>query len=79
MAHQDGGAGRESGPEPAQGSKAAPQVESGGCEIAIHRTGPAVEITLTFNGEYASIELYDSLVRSASKGTLRLDLKLPRP
>ena len=64
-------------PEPAHVSRSATQAAAGGYTVGIRRTGAAVQITLTAGSEYASMELYDSLVRSAEKGCLRLDLKLP--
>ncbi len=75
MAHQDGKAGGGFSPEPSQVSNIAPQAVASGYQIAIRRTGQAVEITLTSGSEYASIELYDSLVQSMKKGSLRLELR----
>ena len=48
-----------------------------GYRIAVHRTGQTVQITLTSSDEYASIELYDSLIQSVKKGCLRLELSFP--
>ena len=79
MAHQDGKARDGIGPEPSQASKTIPQAVAGGYQVAIRRIGQAVEITLTSSNEYAGIELYDSLVRSLSKGSLRLELNFPPP
>jgi len=77
LAHQDGKAGGGFSPEPSQVSNIAPQAVASGYQIAIRRTGQAVEITLTSGSEYASIELYDSLVQSMKKGSLRLELNCP--
>lgn len=79
MVHKDGEAGGGISPEPSRVPDAGPQVVAGGYKIGIRRTGPAVEITLTSGSEYASIELYDSLVQSLERGSLRLELNLPRP
>ena len=79
MVHKDGEAGRGISPEPSRGSDAGPQAVAGGYKIAIRRTGPTVEITLTSGSEYASIELYDRLVQSLERGSLRLELNPPRP
>lgn len=79
MAHQDGKARDGIGPEPPQVSKIVPQAVAGGYKVGIRRTGQAVEITLTSSNEYASIELYDSLVQSLRKGSLRLELNFPPP
>lgn len=78
MAHEDGRARSGTGPEPSPSLNAASQAVAGSHKIAIRRTGRSVEITLTSNNEYASIELYDSLVQSVEKGFLRIELKLPR-
>lgn len=56
----------------------APQAVAGGYTIGIRRTGTSVQITLTSANEYASMELYDSLVQSVERGCLRLELKLLR-
>lgn len=77
MAHQDGRA--RVSPELPQTPGGLPQAGAGGCKVAIRRTGQSVEITLTSSSEYASIELYDSLVRSVDRGSLRLELNLSRP
>ena len=79
MVHRDGEAGGGISPDPSQNPGAGPQAAAGGYKIAIRRTGPAVEITLTSFSEYASIELYDNLVRSLERGSLRLELKPSRP
>jgi len=80
LAHEDGTAGSETGPEPLQVSNTAAQAASQAVAedygIAIRRTGQSVEITITSRNEYASIELYDSLVQSLGKGFLRLELNL---
>ena len=68
--------GNDKRPPSAQVFKGAPQPLTAGYKVAIRRTGPSVEITLTAGNEYASIELYDSLIQSINKGTLRLELKL---
>lgn len=77
MADQDGRAGVS--PEPLQTPDDLPQAGAGGCKIAIRRIGQTVEITLTSGSEYASIGLYDSLIQSVERGSLRLELSLPRP
>ena len=74
MAQQDDGDDKR--PQSAQVSRGAPQPLTAGYKVAIRRTGPSVEITLTANNEYAGMELYDSLIQSINKGTLRLELKL---
>lgn len=65
--------------EPAQVSDAASHAVAGGYKIAIRRTGQSVEITLTSASEYASMELYDSLIQSVKGGCLRLDINMARP
>lgn len=55
MAHQDGRDGIGMHPESPQVSNTASQAVTGGYKIAIRRTGPSVEITLTSSSEYASI------------------------
>ncbi len=50
-----------------------------GYKIGIRRVGNAVEITLTSASDYASMELYDSLIQSAKNGWLRLEINIPRP
>ena len=47
-----------------------------GYTIGLRRTGQTVEITLMAVSEYASIELYDQLIASIEKGTLRLELNV---
>ncbi len=79
MAHQDGKAGSGTGPHPPEVQNTAPEAVAGGYKIAIHRTGPAVTITLTSHSEYAGIELYDSLVQSVTRGSLKLELNFPHP
>ena len=79
MTHQDGKAGDGIGPELSQVSKTVPQAVAGGYQVAVRRTGQAVEITLTSSNEYASIELYDSLVQSLRNGSLRLELNFRPP
>lgn len=79
MARQDGDDGIETHPEHPKPPGAAPKVAAGGYTIGIRRTGAAVAITLTSSSEYASMELYDSLVQSVERGFLRLEMKLPRP
>jgi len=74
MVQQDDGDHKR--PLSVQVSKGAPQPLIAGYKVAIRRTGPSVEITLTAGNEYASIELYDSLIQSINKGSLRLELKL---
>ena len=49
-------------------------VPSSGYSIAIRREGGRVHITLTSAAEYAAIELYDTLVKAAEAGSIRLDL-----
>lgn len=56
----------------------APPAKKGDYTIGIRRIGELVEITLAAGSEYAAMELYDSLVQSAERGYLRLELKLPR-
>jgi len=79
MARQNGDDGIETHPEHPGPHSTAPQAVAGGYTIGIRRTGAAVTITLTSSSEYASMELYDSLVQSVEQGSLRLELKLPRP
>lgn len=74
MAHEDGKAGNEFGPGSLQASNTASQAVAGGYGITLRRTGQSVEITLTSTNEYASIELYDSLIQSLKKGSLRIEL-----
>lgn len=75
MAQQDGEDRIGMRPELPQTSNTPPQAAVSGYKIAIRRTGRSVEITLTSNDEYASIELYDSLVQSVGRGSLHLELK----
>lgn len=79
MTRQDGDDGIETHPEHPRLPSAAPQAVAGRYTIGMRRTGAAVTITLTSASEYASMELYDSLVQSVERGVLRLELKLPRP
>ena len=44
--------------------------------FGIRRDGRTVRVELQLESEYAAIELYDRLVRSAQAGELRLDVKL---
>lgn len=74
MAHEDGKAGSETGPEPSQVSNTPSQAVAEGYGISVCRTGQSVEITITSRNEYTSIELYDSLVQSLRKGSLRIEL-----
>jgi len=78
LADEDGKAGSETGPGPLQVSNTASQAAAEGYGVAIRRVGQSVQITLTSGTEYASIELYDSLVQSIEKGFLRIELNLPR-
>ncbi len=78
MAPEDDRAGRGLDPARPQGPGAALQDLAGGCKVSVGRTGQAVVITLTSSSEYASIELYDSLIQSVERGSLRLDLKTAR-
>lgn len=79
MAYQDGKARNGISAGASQVSETVPQAVAGGYQVAIRRTGQAVEITLTSSNEYASIELYDSLVQSLRKGSLRLELNFRPP
>jgi len=65
-----------SGFEPARTSDTTSHGATGGCKVAVRRIGHSVEITLTSSNEYASIELYDSLVQTVKNGSLRLEVKL---
>ncbi len=76
MAQHDGGERRSAAPAPA--SDSASPAATNGCKIAIRRNGNAVEVTLTSADDYASIQLYDSLVQSAETGCLRLEVSLAR-
>jgi len=62
--------------EPARTSDTTPPAATGGCKVGLRRTGHSVEITLTSSNEYASIELYDSLLQAVKNGSLRLEVKL---
>lgn len=73
-------AGESNGPGRAtQTSEAAAQAPANGYSIAVRRNGPAVEITLTAGNDYASMELYDSLIRSIKAGHLRFEIDVARP
>jgi hypothetical protein len=76
LTHRNGKAESRIGSESPRIPNTTPQATASGYQVAIRRTGQAVEITLTSNNEYASIELYDSLVQSVRKGFLRLELKI---
>jgi hypothetical protein len=73
LIHRDSEAGNGAAPEPTQAPRLAPTA-IGGCEVSVRRTGRVVEIALAFSSDYATIELYDTLVRSVQKGSLRLEL-----
>ncbi len=75
MSLEDDKAGGGIDPTSPQAPGAAPQDLAGGYRISVGRTGQVVVITLTSSSEYASIELYDSLVQSVERGSLRLELK----
>ena len=78
MARQNSEDGTETPSEHPQLPSAVPQAAAGGYTVGISRTGAAVQITLTAGSDYAGIELYDGLVRSAESGCLRLEVKMPR-
>lgn len=61
---------------PTQAPSAAPQAAVNGYRIALRRTGPSVEITLTAANDYAGMELYDSLLQSVQSGHLRFEITL---
>ncbi len=48
--------------------------DNGGVRVDVSRDGCMVQLSFSSNNEYASIELYDHLVRSIQGGSLRLDL-----
>jgi hypothetical protein len=73
LIHRDSEAGNGAAPEPTQAPRLAPTA-IGGCEVSVRRTGRVVEIALASSSDYATIELYDTLVRSVQKGSLRLEL-----
>jgi hypothetical protein len=77
MAQQDGDNGPGIGP--AQVTDTTSQAAASGYKVAIRRNGQAVEITLTAADDYASMELYDSLVQSTKKGRLCLEINLGHP
>jgi hypothetical protein len=68
------------GQDDKQGSQGAsdnsPGAASGKYQISLRRSGPQVEVKLLFADEYASMEFYDSLVRSVGSGVLRFELAL---
>lgn len=73
-------AGESNGPaQPTQTSSAVIKVAANGYSIALRRNGPSVEITLTAGNDYASMELYDSLIRSIKSGHLRFEIDVARP
>jgi len=78
LAHDSDKAGNGIRREPSQIPDTAVRAVAGGYKVAVHRTGQVVQITLTSSDEYASIELYDSLVQSVRKGSLHLELKSSR-
>jgi hypothetical protein len=63
-----------------QGSQGAdndsPGATSKKYRISLRRDGPKVEIELLFASDYASMEFYDSLVRSVGNGVLQFELVL---
>lgn len=72
-------AGESTGPaQPTQTANAATPVPANGYSIALRRHGPSVEITLTASNDYASMELYDSLIRSIKAGHLRFEIDVAR-
>ena len=72
-------AGESNGPaQPTQTSNAVTQVTANGYSIALRRNGRSVEITLTASNDYASMELYDSLIRSIKSGHLRFEVEIAR-
>ncbi len=73
MIHRDSEAGNGAAPEPTQAPRLAPAA-IGGFEVSVRRTGRVVEIALASSSDYAAIELYDTLVRSVQRGSLRLEL-----
>ena len=79
LADQDDEAGDGAGPAPSEVAKsgATPQAVASGYKVAVRRSGPAVTITLTSGSEYASIELYDSLIQALARGSLSLKLNVP--
>lgn len=73
-------AGESTGPaQPTQTSSPVTQVAANGYSIALRRNGPSVEITLTAGNDYASMELFDSLIRSIKSGHLRFEIDIARP
>ena len=46
-----------------------------GVSIGIKRFGDSVRISLTCDGDYHAIEVYDRLVEAAKKGKVTIDLK----
>ncbi len=72
--------GERNGPvEPNPASGTASQAAANGYRIALRRVGRSVEITLTAGNDYASMELYDSLLKSMKSGHLRFEIDLARP
>lgn len=49
-------------------------LDDGGVRVEVRRDGCLVQLSFNSSNEYASIELYDHLVRSIQAGSLRLDL-----
>jgi hypothetical protein len=47
-----------------------------GVSIGIRRVGSSVQLCLECGADYRAIEVYDSLVESAQRGELRIDLKI---
>ncbi len=69
--------GERNGPaQPTQASSPAPAAN--GYRIALRRSGPSVEITLTAGNDYAGMELYDTLLQSVKSGHLRFEIALTR-
>ena len=62
--------------QPTQTPSPAPQ--AAGYRITLRRNGPAVELTLTANNDYAAMELYDTLLQSVKSGHLRFEIALAR-
>lgn len=81
MTQRDGernGPARPTPSQPTQASSTVPQPAANGYRIALRRTGPSVEITLTASNDYAGMELYDSLLQSIKSGHLRFEIDLPQ-
>lgn len=77
MAQQYGEEGRRA--ERAQAPDIASPTAANSYKVAVRRNGTSVEITLTSADDYASMQLYDSLIQSARNGCLRLEVSLARP